>query len=154
MNNGTFRIAEAYSRLAMVSSLAKLPATRHTNRSPRPLSKAYSGAMRESAQLNMPAYGFWPPTSASRSALKSWRRDTPSIYLALPFISRASAASGGMSFCGFGEGFASLAKADGASTKPAAPAPTERRKLRRDVAAAAEASLARHVRHMGGPPAG
>src|SRR5665213_3087437 len=48
-NSGTWRIAAAYSRLATVSSLAKLPATRQTNRSPLPLSKAYSGAIRESA---------------------------------------------------------------------------------------------------------
>ncbi len=45
----------AYSILATISSLAKLPATRQTKRSPRPLSKAYSGAMRESAQLRMAA---------------------------------------------------------------------------------------------------
>ena len=34
--------------LAIVSSLAKLPATRQTKRSPRLLSNAYSGAIRES----------------------------------------------------------------------------------------------------------
>ena len=36
--------------LAMLPLLAKLPATRQTKRSPSPLSKAYSRAMRESSQ--------------------------------------------------------------------------------------------------------
>ena len=55
MISGVPRLATAYSKLAMVSSLAKFPATRQTNRSPLPLSKAYSGAIRESAQLRIPA---------------------------------------------------------------------------------------------------
>src|SRR5258705_12495784 len=53
MIRGVLKMATAYSILAIVSSLAKLAATRQTNRSPLPLSKAYSGAMRESAQLRM-----------------------------------------------------------------------------------------------------
>src|SRR6202171_2554194 len=51
MMRGVPSMATAYSMLAIVSLLAQLPATRQTNRSPLPLSKAYSGAMRESAQL-------------------------------------------------------------------------------------------------------
>ena len=77
-------MATEYSRLAIVSGLAKFPATLQTNRSPLAVSKAYSGAMRKSAQLKMLAYGFCPPTSASRSCLKSWRRDTPSWQAAMP----------------------------------------------------------------------
>ena len=64
------------------------------------------------------------------------------------FRSRRSASSGEMSFCGLGDALVSLANADGASAKPAAAPPTVRRKLRREVPLAANASLARHLRHM------
>src|SRR5258708_36638068 len=55
MNSGVLRTATAYSRLATVSSLAKLPATLQTNRSPLALSKAHSDPLRESGQLRIPA---------------------------------------------------------------------------------------------------
>jgi hypothetical protein len=49
-----------------------------------------------------------------------------------------------------GDGLLSLANTDGASAKLAATPPTDRRKLRLEVAATA--ALARHVRHMVFPP--
>ena len=76
--NGVLSTCTAYSRLAMTTSLAKLPATRQTKTSPRAVSKQYSGAMRESAQLSTAAKGFCPVLSGSRSCLKSCRLLTPS----------------------------------------------------------------------------
>ena len=53
-------MAKAYSRLAIVSPLAKLPATRQTNRSPLLLSKAYSGAIREVGAAQDARIGILP----------------------------------------------------------------------------------------------
>src|SRR5215472_8488120 len=50
MIKGVLSTCTAYSRLATISSLAKLPATRQTKRSPRAVSKQSSGAIRESAK--------------------------------------------------------------------------------------------------------
>ena len=49
--SGNFSASTANSKLARLSALTKLQATRQTKRAPRKESKAYSGAIRESAQL-------------------------------------------------------------------------------------------------------
>ncbi len=49
MMSGVLSTCTAYSKLATMSSLAKLPATRQTKTSPRATSKQYSGAMRNRA---------------------------------------------------------------------------------------------------------
>ena len=43
-----------------------LPATRITNRSPRPWSKTSSTGTRESEQPRITANGFWPATNSLR----------------------------------------------------------------------------------------
>src|SRR3989344_1423858 len=69
--SGTCRTSIAYSMLASASSFRKLPASRTTNRSPGPWSKASSGAMRESAQIRMAAKGRCPVVRATRPTEKS-----------------------------------------------------------------------------------
>src|ERR1700753_2480753 len=53
-------ILQAYSRLPNISVLAKLPATRATNRSPIPRFTTYSEGTRESRHDKIAAIGYWP----------------------------------------------------------------------------------------------
>jgi hypothetical protein len=61
-------LVSASSAEASTASSITLPATRITNRSPRPWSKTSSGGTRLSAQEMMVANGFWPPASDLRRA--------------------------------------------------------------------------------------
>jgi hypothetical protein len=58
----------ANSTLPIWEGATMLPATRMTNRSPRPWSNTISAGTRESEQPRMIASGFCPATSAVRRA--------------------------------------------------------------------------------------